>query len=710
MLNCTYKFYSSILADILKATLETVISPDQTGFIANRFIGDNTRLLYDTINHCEMENKRGLIIVLDFAKAFDTIEWSYIYTCMQMFRYGGRFISFIKLLHEGSSSAIENNGHFSSNIILSRGCRQGDPISPYIFVLCAELLSHCIRECGDIRGIEIHGTEIAVSQYADDTTLFLEGSLFAIKRLMSILSWFKGISGLGINVDKTKAVKIGALRDRSLPWEGKYGMEWTDTFTVLGVQYNVNKMSDITTINIEKKINDIKNLIKLWQARKLSPYGKVTVIKSLFLSKITHLLLSLPSPNKLLFKEIDAIFKNFIWNNKPPKFRKEIMESDIMDGGMKLHNLQNFDQALKLGWAKRLLTSQSKWTIYPTYWDIYDCFEYGPDRLDRTTEVIYNPFWLDFINSVKSINKTEIILHRDIIHESPLWFNPNLKINFKKPWYDKGIRKINDLVDTYGKPLELKEFQQKFGVKTNFLEYGRICILLKNFLRFKDFPETKSPLPSNSYLSIIVHMDKKGVSKLYKSLLGRHFEIVEEACEKWNSRANLTLTPIEISKSFKRHSSLIDDSYAKYIQFRTLHQCFFTNDRLFKIGIKNNNLCSMCQTEPDSNSHMLLHCDKSKKIWSDIERWVTQLGVNNYVLTENSIITGEINKSRLLTVIILFAKVTIYTAKINEKIPIFFNFRNLLKQQYVQAKYMANISGKMDDFEKEWHLLFNEWQ
>ena len=146
--------------------------------------------------------------------------------------------------------------------------------------------------------------------------------------------------------------------------------------------------------------------------------------------------------------------------------------------------------------------------------------------------------------------------------------------------------------------MELNEFQQKFHVKTNFLEYGKICILLKNYLRFKEFPETKTPYSSNSYLSIVVHMDRKGVSKLYKTLLGRHFDIVEEACEKWNSKAQLSLTPMEIFKSFKRHSTLIDDSYAKYIQFRTLHQRFFTNDRLFKIGIKNTDLCSMCLIEP----------------------------------------------------------------------------------------------------------------
>ena len=113
-----------------------------------------------------MEEKEGLIIVLDFAKAYNIIEWSYIYTCMQMFGYGERFICLIKLLHQGSSSVIENNGHFSQSILLSRGCRQGNQISPYIFVLCGELLSHCVRKCGDIKGIEVHGTEIIISQYA----------------------------------------------------------------------------------------------------------------------------------------------------------------------------------------------------------------------------------------------------------------------------------------------------------------------------------------------------------------------------------------------------------------------------------------------------------------------------------------------------------------------------------------------------------------
>ena len=78
---------------------------------------------------------------------------------------------------------------------------------------------------------------------------------------------------------------------------------------------------------------------------------------------------------------------------------------------------ENFDLALKLGWAKRLLKSESKWTVFPNYSDIYDVFTFGPDKLDRIKDVIYNPFWLDFIKSFEALFETDIGTQMDIIHE-----------------------------------------------------------------------------------------------------------------------------------------------------------------------------------------------------------------------------------------------------------------------------------------------------
>ena len=114
------------------------------------------------------------------------------------------------------------------------------------------------------------------------------------------------------------------------------------------------------------------------------------------------------------------------------------------------------------------------------------------------------------------------------------------------------------------------------------------------------------------------------------------------------------------------------------------------------MDIKDNPNCNMCNTVSDSNSHMLIYCEKSRKLWSDVERWINQQGVQDYILTENSIITGDIHKSHLISIIILYAKITIYSAKLKNKTPIFFNFKNLLQQEYIHSKYMANITNSIE--------------
>ena len=119
------------------------------------------------------------------------------------------------------------------------------------------------------------------------------------------------------------------------------------------------------------------------------------------MSKITHMLLSLPSPNIICIKELYNTFSNFLWCGKPPKWRKEILEGEIYYGGLKLQNITIFDQTLKLSWLRRYLQSSSKWTLFPNSFELDEAFLYGPDYLDRIIEMTSNKFWIDVIRSLR---------------------------------------------------------------------------------------------------------------------------------------------------------------------------------------------------------------------------------------------------------------------------------------------------------------------
>ena len=156
----------------LKALLPKLIHSDQKGFMNGRFIGENTRLVYDVMEYLRINNKSGLLFLIDFEKAFDSVEWPFIAKTLKHFNLGDNFIKWFNVLYEDAESCVINNGVYSEYFKIHRGCRQGDPISPYIFLLVAEILANSIRQNNNINGIKIKQEEFKLGQYADDTFLF----------------------------------------------------------------------------------------------------------------------------------------------------------------------------------------------------------------------------------------------------------------------------------------------------------------------------------------------------------------------------------------------------------------------------------------------------------------------------------------------------------------------------------------------------------
>ena len=118
------------------------------------------------------------------------------------------------------------------------------------------------------------------------------------------------------------------------------------------------------------------------------------------------------------------------------------MEADTKFGGMKLHNLELFDKSLKIGWLKRYIRSNSKWCGITDDFELYNVFRFGLDLIDRIREMTFNPFWKDVMSSLKTLGGKEGFIYSDNILLTPLWYNPDLRLQIEKEWLEKGIYSV----------------------------------------------------------------------------------------------------------------------------------------------------------------------------------------------------------------------------------------------------------------------------
>ena len=190
LLNTTYKLASAVISNRLKTVLDKVIHENQKGFIAGRFLGENVRLIYDVLFESKKQNIPGLLLSIDFEKAFDTVSWKFISKVLDYLFLEGLLKPGLVYFKMGLNCVYSKMALCPTFFYLKRGCRQGDPISPYIFILCAEILTKMIRNNKDIKGIHINNKEFKLSQYADDTQLLLDGSEISLKEALCTLKQY----------------------------------------------------------------------------------------------------------------------------------------------------------------------------------------------------------------------------------------------------------------------------------------------------------------------------------------------------------------------------------------------------------------------------------------------------------------------------------------------------------------------------------------
>ena len=291
LINFDAKLLSKVLAERLKSVLPSLIMPDQTAYVANRFLGESVRLISDVLETTKKLNIGGFMLTIDIEKAFDSVDHAFLFAILDKLGFDKNFIEWIKVLHKNQESTVMNGGSSTGFFPLSRGSRQGDPISAYLFILVMEVFFTMVRTNPKIKGLNIFDFKYLLTSYADDTTFFIENQNSAVE-IFNTFDKFSAFSGLKINKSKCEIAGIGAKNGALEVLPGVKNLNLNENSArILGVHFTYNT-SLYNTRNFLDVVKKMENVLALWRWRNLSLLGKITVFKSLIFSKrifITYL-------------------------------------------------------------------------------------------------------------------------------------------------------------------------------------------------------------------------------------------------------------------------------------------------------------------------------------------------------------------------------------------------------------------------------------
>ena len=246
-------------------------------------------------------------------------------------------------------ASVNHCGNISERFDILRGCRQGDPLAPYLFIMAIEFLAHRLRNDTNIKGFEYANNLVHVLDiYADDMTVYIHPTSSNLKNVLRIIKEFFHLSGLKISVTKTKAIWFGNKANSESILCPEENLIWDNKFTLLGIDFTADlKHMDK---NFEEKIKDVKKLFNSWKYRYLSPYGKIVVIKTRALSKLSNVAMVVPDLPKNELKKVEKMCLDFLWSNKPAKVCKTDAFLPEKRGGLAMIDIESFWRAFKCSW------------------------------------------------------------------------------------------------------------------------------------------------------------------------------------------------------------------------------------------------------------------------------------------------------------------------------------------------------------------------
>uniref|UniRef100_A0A9J8C6A8 Reverse transcriptase domain-containing protein n=1 Tax=Cyprinus carpio carpio TaxID=630221 RepID=A0A9J8C6A8_CYPCA len=487
------------------------------------------------------------------------------------------FINAVKTLYVRGNSCVKLISGTTPKFSIYRGIRQGCPISPFLFLLVTQILHLMVNQNNVFKGIRIHDKEIKISQYADDTTLFLKDQS-EVPKTMEIIKDFSQVSGLSLNISKCEILSLKNIDKTAI-----CGIQLKDVINYLGVKISLNSNMVLSELNLTPIKDMVRKKFNSWLARDLSLAGRVLLSKAEGLSRVSYLFSVMDCPkSSCVF--LDKLLYNFIWKNKSHKVKKEVLRNKISDGGLEVVDFTLFNHVLKVNWLKRFVRkTDSIWNTFPNF--IFKKIGGIEFLLQCPFSLGKLPIKLAKFHQQALLSWLLVYKHNFSPHRCFIWNNQNIvyrnKSLFFERWYLNNIYTVNQLIDDNGQLFSFSEFSRKFDFGASLKEYNTVFNAIpsgiKTLLKGEQSFNPVSIYSPNNSISVegILIVEDKFNNRFVRNHINR--KSIPASSFKWMALYNVNWSAVWSLP----HKYLLTNKI-KEVTFKILHRCYPCNSVLNK--------------------------------------------------------------------------------------------------------------------------------
>ena len=315
LLCCGYKIISGMVANRIEKYLKKILGRGQKGFLKHKNINSCTINVIDNISQSWAHGEKMGVLCVDFSKAFDSVEHLFIDRVLEFYNFGPNMRKMVRTILSNREAKIIYGDRLGEPIKIDRGTPQGDKASPYLFILCIEILLIKINKenGGAVRGCEfnenirrLYNLETMLTEaYADDLTILFKWDRAGLKRIVEILEEFALVSGLQINVKKTQLMITGG--DGECIDSEIHGIKIVEKIEILGVV--IDRRLENLNNNWERALRKMVNKANYWNLFRLSIGGRTMIAKTYLILQLTYLMGAIPADSGILDRANEIIIK-----------------------------------------------------------------------------------------------------------------------------------------------------------------------------------------------------------------------------------------------------------------------------------------------------------------------------------------------------------------------------------------------------------------